>query len=385
MGIVKRRQNKNKTINTRPFRNVKYQLRSKRNKEFYSMNERKNRDYLAKMKEIEKIKNICGIPSNKPWSFWDIQKKLKEEFPKYSRMEVVDKTVHVNSVSIETLREKKSKFIDINYNNYDERKCRNECNLCENGKKCPKKKLEKVRFFLYKHENKFYLIYFSNITINPYEIIEQIYDFQYRHGENIIRTDKIYDLKQKCLVETKYNQINKSIENGCHNKGLSRICHLEKNVISNERCRIFVDTEGGVNKMTQVGYFIYDMYHKKLIERIDSRDSSNENVIQKLNKWVAKKDCIIYTHNTDHDVEVLALNGFKYDVNTNFCCTSFSTNYTDLDSLCEQLKIIIKKEERHNGVYDAELLLGCFLKSDGLFKYIKRYNIPRLKTYKIKN
>ena len=384
MGIVKRKQNKNKTRNTRPFRNVKYQLRSKRKKEFYSMNERKNMDYLAKKKEIEKIKNICGIPSNEPWSFWDIQKKLKEEFPKYSRMEVVDKTVHVNSVSIETLRKKKSKFIDINYSNYDERKCRNECNLCENEKKCPKKKLEKVRFFLYKHEKQFYLVYYANITINPYEIIEQIYDFQYRHGENIIRTDKIYDLKQKCLVETKYNQINKSIENGCYNKGLSRRCHSEKNLISNERYRIFVDTEGGENKLTQVGYLIYDIHREEITERIDSRDSSIKNVIQKLNRWVAKKDCIIYTHNTDHDINILNLNGFEYHENTKFCCTSFSTNFTDLDSLCEKLKIIINKEERHNAVYDAELLHGCFLKNDWSFKYIKRYSQP-LKTHKIKN
>lgn len=37
MGIVKRKQNKNKTRNVRPLRNVKYQLRSKRNKEFYKI------------------------------------------------------------------------------------------------------------------------------------------------------------------------------------------------------------------------------------------------------------------------------------------------------------------------------------------------------------
>jgi|TARA_Y100000813_G_C24141736_1_gene342780 hypothetical protein len=216
-------------------------------------------------------------------------------------------------------------------------------------------------------------MYFSNSIVNYYEIIHYIYDFIYRHGEGIIRTDKIYDFKNKRLLDTNFYNINREVEICCQNRGLAKECHKEKTLIDNEQIRIFVDTEGYYEKLREVAFWVFDIGKEKVIKKMDSNDSTIHNVIRELNKWV-KKDCIIYAHHADHDVKrILENHGFQYRPYTKFCCTSSNTQYTDLDTLCANLGIIVNMEKRHSAVYDAKLLLDCFRKKQKLFNFIKYY------------
>lgn len=285
-----------------------------------------------------------------------------------------------NSMDSEKLQKSKTQFISIKYLD-DEKKCRNKCDRCENGKKCGKKKANKVPFFLYKKGGKFFLIYFSNIIFNDWEIIHHIYNFIYSHGESIITTKKIYDFKNKRLIDTEFNKFDKLIESEYHNKGLLKTCHLEMTSVRNEPYRIFCDTEGRPFLPREVAFMVYCVGKKDIIKKMDSRDSTIDNVIQELNKWL-KKDCIIYTHNTDHDVKkILETIGLKYRPTTKFCCTSSNSGYKDLDTLCENFEIIVDQNKRHTAIYDSELLYDCFLKSKKkqMFTPIKYYKNHTLK------
>ena len=332
----------------------------------FSLKDGKTPDIRQK-KAVAKIMSYSDL-SNKPY----LQPKREDKI-KFKR-------IWGKTLTLDTVKEETNKYIHVDYNAYDKKKekttCKNACHLCENGKPCPKFKTEDVPFYLYQKKGTVFLMYFSQRIWNYYEILFEIYDFLYRHGEGIISTHKIYDFERKRLVDTKFHTMNKLIENSCQNRGLLKTCHDEMTLVSNEPYRLFVDTEGSSAKPTEVAFWVYDIGKKKVITKKDSKESTVHDVIQELNKWV-KKDCIIYTHHTDHDVRILVENGFHYGPYTKFCCTSSNTNYRDLDILCEYFGIVVDQNKRHTAVYDAELILDCFKKDEKckLFKLITYYKI----------
>ena len=173
--------------------------RSQNNKEHYFINDNQKINNKQKRDQCERI--ALRQPSNKTYPYCMIEKKLKKLW----------NPIDVNNVELSKLQESDSRYLHIAFRNYEDhswrKKCRHECDSCENGKKCSKKKLNNVHFYLYRKRNEFFLMYFSEIIFNYYEIVCHIYDFLYRHGDGMISTDKIYAFYQKQLVNTKKPKI----------------------------------------------------------------------------------------------------------------------------------------------------------------------------------
>ena len=341
-----------------------YSLRSSKKKKLHSLDYTKTNNH---QKNIKICQSIISKSSHK--------KELLYIDNTFRAREV--KNTNKEFFNPNDITYKDTKFFKILYGG----RCKNYCNMCENGNSinCSRKKKKKHEpFYLYKQDGELYLmvLYNNNSPIIMYEILEKLSEFMdYYENDITISKSRVYNLKTHKLVDSNFNKALKIVSLSNNNKDL----FSELKSYNNERYIVFFDTEGG-EILKEVGYCIYDTYKEILIEEKDSRDTSVNETISKLNKLISKNknDIVLCSHHTEHDANIMRNNGFIFDQTTKFCCSSRNNNFKDLDQLCEYFNVP-NEEPRHIAIVDAKLILECFLKASKQ----EQLKFLRIQNYKI--